>query len=247
MKSNLKKILILLLGATIALSAKTINLDKENISLSLKNNSMNVLNFPFIVQKANLSTENPESFNVSSRNKTVVIVPTTLSDKEKGDLLVWSATGNAYLIKIKTGSRNQTFNFVTNFGLVSGKGGRNLEAAKYETGQVERDIKKIIKKLANGEKIPGYRKQKVKKYFSTPDLKLQKEFYYDGGKYRAEQWYVKNKTRSTISLKYDTFRTNGVIGISFLKRTLKPGQVTKMWLIIDKNTISQRLNNRRIK
>jgi len=242
-----KKIILILAGLSVALSAKVVNLDKENISLKLKNNSMNILTFPFIVQKANLSTENPESFNVSSRNKTVVIVPTTLSSKEVGDLLVWSATGNAYLVKIRTGSKNQTFNFVTNFGITSGKGGGNLEAAKYETGQVEKDIKKIIKKMSNGEKIPGYRKQKVKKYFSTPDLKLQKEFYYDGGKYRAEQWYVKNKTRSRISLKYDTFRTNGVIAISFLKRTLNPGQVTKMWIIIDKNTISKRLDNRRIK
>ena len=187
MKLKMKYIWTLMIGATLALSAKTVNLDRENITLSLKNNSMNVLNFPFIVQKANLSTENPESFNVSSRNKTVVIVPTTLSKNEVGDLLVWSATGNAYLIKIRTGSRNQTFDFVTNYGLSSGKGGGNLEAAKYETGQVEKDIKNIIKKMANGEKIPGYRKQKVKKYFSTPDLKLQKEFFYDGGKYRAEQ------------------------------------------------------------
>lgn len=242
-----KIIIGILLVGVVSLSAKIINIDKDVINVTLKNNAMNILEFPFIVEKANLLTENPDSFNVSSRNKTVVIIPTTLEDTEKGDLLVWSALGNSYLLKISAGGDIQKFNFVSNFGTKSGKGHVNLEAARYETGQVEKDIKMIIKKLSAGEKIPGYQKQSVKKTFSTADLRLQKEFFYDGGKYRAEQWYVKNTSNGRVVLNYDTFRTNGVIGISFLKKSLNPGQITKVWLIIDKNTISNRIENRRIK
>lgn len=241
----LKNIIILLISFCAFLNAQTISLDSEHIVVNLKNNSTNVLNFPFVIQKANLTTETPKDFIVSSKNKTTVILPTAeLPDSESGDLLVWSSSGEPYLIKIHvSGKKEQIFNFVSN----SVKDSGDIRAARFETGRIDFDIKKIIKRLVLGKEIPGYKKVNVKKHFLTPDLDMQKEYFYDGGKYRAEQWYVKNISNDTLLLDYENFYAPGVLAISFEKKTLKPNQIGKAWLIIDKNTLSKELESRQIK
>jgi len=240
---------ILKLGLSLVLpailSAQSISLDKEKIEIHLKNNSTNLINFPFVVQKANLTTETPNDFSVSSKNQTVVVIPTAeLPDSESGDLLVWSNEGNPYLVKLKVdGKGEQVFNMVSNEIEIK----PTTKAARFETGRIEKDIKRIIKKVVNGEKIPGYKRVDVKRKFKSTDLEMQKEYFYDGGKYRVEQWYIKNTTKDTLLLDYENFYTSGVLAIAFEKKKLFPGQITKAWLIINKNSIYQELEKKKIK
>ena len=99
-----------------------------------------------------------------------------------------------------------------------------------------------MKKAAAGEPIPGYTKVEVKKQFLTPDLEMQKEFFYDGGKYRVETWFLKNTTDQLLTLDFTNFYTDGVLAMAFEINKLEPGQVGKMWMIINKSTIADRLN-----
>jgi len=234
-----------LLGLVVAVApltsfAQTISLDQDNIVVHLKNNSTNVLKFPFIIQKAELTTETPDDFSVNSKNYAVIVIPTAeYPNKEESDLLIWSAEGDPYLVKLKTDGKKEQ-----NFVLASNKiqSTVDIKAHKFETGKIESDIKRIMKKLVLGKKVPGYKKVDVKKKFQTPDLEMQKEFFYDGGKYRAEQWYIKNKTDSTLYLEYENFYAPGMLAIAFEKQTLDPHKITKAWIIVDKHTIYQRIN-----
>lgn len=232
----MKKILIGLF-LTLPLIAQTINIDSKKVAISIKNNSINVLTFPFVIQKADLSSETPENFNITSKNKTIVIIPTiSHPDAQQDDLILWSSEGQAYLVNIKSNGTEQTFDFTSNE--VSEN---STEIKKYETGKIKTDIKNIIKKMVSKELVPGYKKIDVKKKFLTPDLEMQKEFIQDGGKYRAEEWYLKNISGENLLLDYENFYTNGVLAIAFEKKTLEPNEISKAWLIIDKNTIYSRM------
>jgi len=239
---NLKKILVALFCLPIFLYAQTISLDQEHIVVNLKNNATNVLKFPFVIQKANLTTESPDDFSVVSKNYAVVVIPTAVSpEKESGDLLVWSEEGDPYLIKLKSnGKKDQTFNLSSN----KIKTHTEQKAALFETGKIESDIKKLIKKMVLGEKIPGYKKVNVKKQFLTPDLKMQKDFFYDGGKYRVEQWFIENKTNDTLMLEYENFYTPGILAIAFEKQIIGPKKITKAWIVVDKHTIYEKIKDR---
>jgi hypothetical protein len=219
------------------LFAQTISLDKDLIEIQLKNNSVNLLDFPFVIQDAKISSETPEDFEVSAKNTTLIILPTASALEEEADLVVWSTKGNAFLLKLNATGKEQKFT------LSSNRFEKNtpLSAKRFETGKIERDIKKIMKKLTLGEKIPGYKLVDVKKQFETPDLSMQKEMYFDGGKYRAELWYLKNKTNDNLVLDYANFYTNGILAISFEKKNLNPGDISKMWLIVNKSTIIDRI------
>ena len=232
----IKKSLIFILFFAFSF-AKTISLDKHPIVVHLKNNEMNVLNFPFVIQDVKLASETPEDFKITAKYKSLVITPTVVTYKEKGDLLVWSATGQPFLIKIDAQPKgDQVFNFVSN----SYKKSLPLQAQQFETGRIEKDIRALMKKAILGEKIPGYTFVSVKRKFFTPDLVLQKQYFYDGGKYRVETWYLKNRTDKTLILDYQDFYTPGILAISFESKKLKPGKIGKMWLIINKNTVYQR-------
>lgn len=219
------------------LFGKTISLDQENINIALKNNAMNLVNFPFVIHEAKLSTESPEDFEIISKNTSVIILPTASLPEEQADLVVWSAEGNAYLIKLNAGGTEQKFT------MSSGNPETQVSTAakQFETGQIEKDIKNLVKKAVIGEQIPGYKKVDVKRVFETPDLTMQKEFFYDGGKYRVETWFLKNKTPDNLSLDYENFYTNGVLSISFEKRILEPNQIGKMWIIVNKSTIADQI------
>lgn len=215
--------------------SKTVNLDKEDINIELVNNKMNLLIFPFIVHDAKLSTEAPEEFQVQTKNTTVMIVPTMLSEKQESDLLVWSTTGDAFLVKINgKGTNDQKFTFSSSKITVPA----NTAAKQFESGKIEQDIKNLIKKSSSGSTISGYKKIEVKRLFETRDLNMQKEYFLDGGKYRVEKWILENKTSETLSLDYENFYTNGVLAIAFEVRKLEPYQIGEMTLIINKSTIA---------
>lgn len=229
------KYLFLLLATITTMFASAISLDQQNISVPLKNNSVNLLRFPFVVQKADLTTETPESFSVSAKNYTVVITPTAeFPNEEQGDLLIWSAEGDPYLIKLLTnGETGQVFSMTS----AKVQPMQDIRAAVFETGRIESDVKKLLKKLVLGEKIQGYKENKVQRLFSTPDLLLQKDSFFDGGKYRAEQWFIQNTTESTLFLEYENFYALGMLLLAFEKRTLEPGQITRAWIIVNKHTL----------
>jgi hypothetical protein len=162
-----KKIFLSILFILVQLNAATLDIDKENLKVNLKNNAVNLLNFPFLITSAKATTETPESFDITTKNKTVTIVLSADQvDLEWADLLVWSDKGEPYLIKLlANGNEGQIFNFASNENLSS----PSLKAARYETGKIESDIKKIMKKIISGEQIPGYTKVDVKKMFKTHD------------------------------------------------------------------------------
>lgn len=217
--------------------SKTINLDKENINLDLVNNKMNLLVFPFIVHDAKLSTEAPDEFQIQTKNTTVMIVPSMLNEKKDSDLLVWSTTGDAFLLKINgKGLDDQKFIFSSSKITIPA----NDTARKFESGKIEQDIKNLIKKAMADNAIPGYKKVDVKKMFETEDLNMQKEYFFDGGKYRVEKWLLENKTNDILSLDYENFYTSGILAITFEVRKLNPGQIGQMWLIVNKSTIADR-------
>ena len=100
----MKKVLLFaMLFIPAILFSKTVSLDKEYIEVHLKNNAVNVLKFPFIVHKASVTTETPETFHVNSKNYSVVAVVTAEHpEAEHADMVVWSDEGDPYLIKLKT-------------------------------------------------------------------------------------------------------------------------------------------------
>lgn len=238
---NVKKAVGILMIAAIAAFGKTISLDTDKvIRVHLKNNSINILRMPFVVQNASLATKFPKVFKVRVKNRSVVIAPSVSSRnaiKATGDLLIFSMKGNSYLIKIDALGNSQIFEFTTN----REEAYIPPQAKVFETGKIERDVKKLIKTVINKKEIPGYKKIKVGRLFDTPDLLLQKQTMYDGGKYRVEEWFVKNKTQDILTLDYENFYTNGILAIAFEKSTLKPGEITKMWMIVDKATVVDRL------
>lgn len=83
----LKKILIAsAIGCLVpaALFSKTINLDQDKVSVDLKNNALNLMVFPFVIHEAKLSTETPEDFQVTSKNTSLVVLPTAAMEEQGG-------------------------------------------------------------------------------------------------------------------------------------------------------------------
>ena len=235
------KKLLLPITLSISLFAQTISIDKNNPEVHLKNNTVNLLKFPFVISEATATTENPDDFTISSKNQTVTIVPSSANDKEKADLLVWSSSGDAYLLKLSVDGKTEQI-----FDMSSQKAEpvKTIKASRFETGQVESDIKSLIKSMVSTDSVEGYKKIEVKKMFKTHDLEMQKEFFYDGGKYRVEEWFLKNSTNDTLYLSYDNFFTTGILGISFEKQTIAPGEISKAWFVVDKNTVYQEMKEK---
>jgi len=234
---NLLTKIAALMALPIVIYAKTVSLDSENVAANLKNNAVNLLTFPFVVYKANIVTENPENYTVTAKNSSLVILPTAEGIPQETDLVIWSVEGDAHIIKLSTTGKEQKFTFSSN----KLNNTTPIAAKKYETGKIEQDIKKLIKKSVLNEKIPGYKKVEVKKMFETPDLNMQKEYYYDGGKYRVETWYLQNKSSDNLTLDFENFYTNGILAIAFEKNNINPGQISKMWLVVNKSSIAEKI------
>lgn len=243
MIKKLAGMLLVVLAASV--SAKTISLDTDEvISIHLKNNGINVLKMPFVVQNASLATKYKNVFKIKVKNRSIIIAPSVSSAnaiKATGDLLVFSMKGNSYLIKIDVLGNSQIFEFTTN----KEEAYLPPQAKVFETGKIERDVKRLIKTVINKREIPGYKKVSVKRIFKTPDLRLQKNVMFDGGKYRVEEWFVENSTEDVLTLDYENFYTNGILAIAFEKGTIEPGEITRMWLIVDKATVVDRLKRNR--
>lgn len=78
---------------------------------------------------------------------------------------------------------------------------QNAETAKFESGKIDADMKKLLKSaIFLEEPIGGYKKMEIGRQFHTKDLLMQKEYLLDGGKYRVEKWYLKNKTMDKLVL-----------------------------------------------
>lgn len=227
----MKKVLILLTMLLISANG-AINIDSGKAKVSIMKDRANVLIFPFLIDDAKIATEFNDNYQIKAKKDSLVIIPT--GDKgDKADLIVWSVNHDTFIINLKNNGNKQMFNFTYN----GETGYKSRKAMKFETGRIDSDIKKIIKSLRTKDVIPGYSKVKVKRQFRTNRLLMQKDYIYDGSKYRAESWFVKNTTSGTVFLDEATMYTKGIIAIDFEQRELKQRETTRMILIINKSSL----------
>jgi len=238
-KNNLIKVLLAVsLLVTGSYAKKVMNLDSGELSISIKNNKANVLNFPFTVAEAKIATADEKDFSIKAKGDSIVIIPSVTSPSTRGDLIIWSKDGYTYLFKVDVKGAHQFYDFTSNRVKRSTK-----KTAKFESGKVDTDIKKLIKKVMTKNNIPGYKKVKVKRQFNTEDLLMQKDYIFDGSKYRVEKWFLKNKTNMTIKLDEANIYTKGIIGISFEPATIPSHKIGVMYLIVNKSTIEAERGN----
>lgn len=231
----MKLISFICLCSSLMFAATVKQIDSGSVDVSLKNNQANILTFPFLVEDAKLATSFPESFSMEAKKDSIAIIVQADSPAQKADLVVWSQDGYAYLLKLDTTGREQVFNFTSN--RVQPK---NSKTSSFESGKIDNDVKVLLKKAILSQDIPGYKKVKVKRQFNTRDLLLQKEFMFNGSKYRVEQWLIKNKTNEDIKLDEGNFYTKGILAISFESQTIPVNKIGTMWLIVDKSSTQEK-------
>jgi len=239
MKNNLIRLFLALsLVTSASFSFETNSLDDGFTSITAKNNKVNILNFPFLIKSAKVVSPTPESFNAQNQGKSIILTPTTIYKTEKADLIVTSKQGDTYVIELKAENKKDTeriFNFTSNKAQKP-----TVSQQKFETGRIDKDVTKLIKKAMLGENISGYKMLEVKRQFNTPDLLMQKEYILDGGKYRVEKWFLKNKSNvDDITLEESNFYTNGILSISFNDSHIGPNKTTVMWLVINKSSLAE--------
>ena len=71
-------------------------------------------------------------------------------------------------------------------------------------------------------------------------MTLQKNYIYNGSKYRVEEWFIKNTTNSKLFIDEATFYTKGVLAINLEQRELNPREVIKMILILNKTELAKK-------
>lgn len=215
-----------------ASAVQTVNIDSGLVEASLINNKANVLTFPFIVEDAKIATAIQEDFQIKAKKDSIVIIPTATAPSTIADLIVWSADGYTYLIKLDINGKDQVFNFTSNRVQP-----QTPETIEFESGKIDEDIKKLLKTAMLDKNIPGYKKTKVKRQFVTPDLLMQKEYIFDGSKYRVEKWFLKNETSNSIKLDEGNIYTKGILAIAFESQTIPANKIGTMFLIIDKASV----------
>ena len=229
----MKKVFILAITMFISANA-AINIDSGKAKVSLMKDRANVLIFPFLIDDAKIATEYNDNYQIKAKKDSLVIIPTG-KKSDKADLIVWSVSHDTFIINLKNNGKKQMFNFTYN----GETGYKTRTAMQFETGKIDSDIKKIIKNIRIKGVVPGYSKIKVKRQFRTNRLLMQKDLIYDGAKYRAESWFVKNTTSSTVFLDEASMYTKGIIAIDFEQRELKPRETTRMILIINKSSLEK--------
>ena len=239
MKNKIMSAIVAISFATTSLMAiETHSLDEGFAEITAKNNKVNVLNFPFLIKEAKVVSATTESFSANNHGKSIVLTPTTIYKTEKADLLITSRDGDTYVIELKAENKIDTeriFNFTSNKAQKP-----SASQQVFETGKVDKDISKLLKRAMLGEKISGYKMLEVKRQFSTPDLLMQKEYILDGGKYRVEKWYIQNKSSvDEIAFEEGNFYTNGILAIAFEEDHLKPELTTVMWLVVNKASLEK--------
>lgn len=230
---NLLKIGILTtLISSISFGVETKDIDNGFVSVKLSNNTANVLNFPFKVKKANIVSQVPENFQTKSEGSAIIVMPTTVKQNESADLIVTSKDDYTFIINLQTGNSERVFNFTTN--KVSTP---TVEQEKFESGKIDNDMKQLLKSAILEKKIPGYKKMEVKRIFNTDELVMQKDYILDGGKYRVEKWFLKNKSLTdTLILDEGNFYTNGILAIAFEMPKIPADSIVSMWLVINKSS-----------
>ncbi len=225
------KIVLICLTAMPLLATSVKNIDTHLINLKIKNNNVNIISFPFVISDAQLITADKGDFKVIAKRDSVTIIANALSTKEKASVVIWSEDGYNYLLNITPDGKEQYWNLTSNRVHKS-----NEKAQKFETGRVDKDIKKLIKFATKGN-IPGYKKIPMNRKFNTRDFIIEKKVAFDGPKYRVEKWYLQNKRGVGIQLDYGSFYTKGIIAISFENSYVKPHKVARMYVVINKATI----------
>ena len=229
----MKKI-ILLLTIFISLVLEAKNIDSGVVKLSLKNNKANVINFPFLVVDAKMSSTTPKDFSILAKRNTLVVIPSASLPSETAEVVVWSEDGYSYLLKLDIKGNKEYWNLTSNRVKKE-----TQETLPFEANNIDTSIKKLIKYAIDKGNIPGYRKIKVKRIFNTTDLKIQKDVIFNGAKYRVEKYYLRNKRGYPIKLDESSFYTKGIIAISFENRTLQPKGLTTMYLVVNKASLAK--------
>jgi hypothetical protein len=226
----------LLVFATLANANVVKNLDSKKTHISMTNGVANVLLFPFVVTKASMATKSPSDYTISTKDRGVVVIPQVADiDKDKTiktQLIVWDEEGIIYLIDIDLNGRDNYFEFTT-----SEFKNNDPRASRFETGRIDKDVKRLIYLASNNKKIPGYVKTVIKKDLWTKELMLRKHTIWDGKKYRLELWHIKNLTHSAITLDESNFYTKGILAISFTARTINPSETTAMYIVVNKSDL----------
>ena len=211
-----------------------VNIDEGKANISIVKDRANVLNFPFLIDDAKIATEDEGNYEIKAKKNSLVIIPTG-NKNDKADLIVWSGEQNTFIISLTNNGKKQITDFTYN-GVGSFK---TAKTAAYETGRIDADIKKIIKTVKLKNNISGYSKVKIKRQFKTKTMLMQKDYIYNGSKYRVEEWYIKNRTPKKLFLDEATFYTKGIIAIDFEQRELKPRETIKMILIVNKASLTE--------
>ncbi|HIP33403.1 MAG TPA: hypothetical protein EYG89_01425 [Bacteroidia bacterium] len=224
----IKKILIMAIIFS-SLSNAAYNLDEGKSKIYLKLDRANVLNFPFAVKKANIAAENQDDYTIESINNSIIIIPTGDKD-DLSDLVVTSADKNTFIISVENSGSKNVFNFTYN----GESSFQKSKTSKFETNKIDADIKKLIKSVLNKGVIPGYSRVLINKKFNVKNMTLQKNYIYNGSKYRVEEWFIKNTTSSKLFIDEATFYTKGILAINLEQRELNPREVIKMIFILNK-------------
>ncbi len=227
-----KFLMIILLGLTFISAKNTKNIDSGVVKLSLTNGKANVINFPFLIVDAKMSSSTPKDFSILAKRNTLVVIPSASLPSETAEIVVWSEDGYSYLLKLDVKGNQEYWNLTSNRVKK-----QTQETLQFEANDIDTDIKKLIKYAVEGN-IPGYRKVKVKRIFVTSDLKIQKDVIFDGAKYRVEKYYIRNRRSYPIKLDESSFYTKGIIAISFENKTLPPKALTTMYLVVNKASLA---------
>jgi len=231
----LKRIIILVGALSALLNAEAFNLDEGKSKISLTLDRANVLNFPFSVKQANIAAENQDDYSITSINNSIIIIPTG-DVNDLSDLVVTSSDRNTFIITVKNSGTENVFNFTYN----GESSFQKRKTSKFETNKIDADIKKLIKAVLNDRTIPGYSRVLINKKFDVKNMTMQKNYIYNGSKYRVEEWFVKNITRSNLFIDEATFYTKGILAINLEQRELSPGEVIKMIFILNKTELANK-------
>ncbi len=227
----IKKIIGIALCSCLLSAAETRSIDSGFAKVELSNNTANILNFPFTVHTATSVGLDTDSFQIQAQGSSIIVVPTAAKTNEQVDLVVTSPDGYSFIINATTGGKERIFNLTT-----SKVQTQNAETAKFESGKIDADMKKLLKSAILEEPIGGYKKMEIGRQFHTKDLLMQKEYLLDGGKYRVEKWYLKNKTMDKLVLDEANFYTKGVLAIAFENPKIEPEGIVAMWMVINKSS-----------
>ena len=231
---NLIKIITMIGVFPALLFSSAINLDNGKGLIELKLDRANVLNFPFIVKEATVAAENMDNYQIKSTNNSIIVIPTG-TNTDLSDLIVTSSEKNTFIITLKNTGNSQVFNFTYN-----GESSFNKsKTSKFESNKLDKDVKKIIKSVLVKGTIPGYSRVLINKKFDVKNMTLQKNYIYNGSKYRVEEWYIRNNLKTKLFIDEATFYTKGIIAINLEQRELQPKEVIKMIMIVNKIELSE--------